>query len=111
MDALRHVAVKIHTVNTHWPDAHKSSYIRHAIREYQIHKSLSTHPNVVALTDVFEIDANSFATVIEYCEGGDLDQYLSLRETRTLPEREAKVILQQVIAGLRYLNDRKTPVM
>jgi serine/threonine protein kinase len=50
-------------------------YNRHALREYNIHKSLD-HPRVVKLHDVFEIDANSFCTVLEYCDGHDLDFYL-----------------------------------
>ena len=31
---------------------------RHALREYNIHKTLH-HPNIVTLYDVFEIDTNS----------------------------------------------------
>jgi len=31
---------------------------------------------IVRLFDVFEIDANSFCTVLEYCDGHDLDFYL-----------------------------------
>lgn len=48
---------------------------RHALREYNIHKSLD-HPRIVKLYDVFEIDTNSFCTVLEYCDGHDLDFYL-----------------------------------
>ena len=48
---------------------------RHALREYNIHKALD-HPRVVKLYDVFEIDPNSFCTVLEYCDGHDLDFYL-----------------------------------
>lgn len=48
---------------------------RHAIREYNIQKKLN-HPRIVRLYDVFEIDANSFCTVLEYCDGHDLDFYL-----------------------------------
>ena len=48
---------------------------RHAIREYNIQKKLN-HPRIVKLYDVFEIDANSFCTVLEYCDGHDLDFYL-----------------------------------
>lgn len=51
------------------------SVLRHALREYNIHKLLD-HPRVVKLYDVFEIDANSFCTVLEYCDGHDLDFYL-----------------------------------
>ena len=32
------------------------------------------HPRVVDFYDVFEIDVNSFATVLEYCRGIDLDE-------------------------------------
>ena len=34
------------------------------------------HPHVVSLVDVLEISNESFATVLEYCEGGDLDSLL-----------------------------------
>jgi serine/threonine protein kinase len=56
---------------------------RHALREYNIHKALD-HPRVVKLYDVFEIDANSFCTVLEYCDGHDLDFYLKQVSTRHL---------------------------
>lgn len=66
---------------------------RHALREYNIHKALD-HPRVVKLYDVFEIDANSFCTVLEYCDGHDLDFYL--KQHKTIPEREARSIIMQV---------------
>jgi serine/threonine protein kinase len=46
--------------------ARKQSFVRHTVREYHIHKALD-HPNVVRLHDVFEIDANTFCTVLDYC--------------------------------------------
>jgi tousled-like kinase len=67
--------VKIHQLNSTWSEAKKSSYVKHAIREYHIHKSLC-HPNIVALRDIFEVDNNTFATVLEMCTGGDLDTHL-----------------------------------
>ena len=45
------------------------------VREYNIHKQLR-HPRIVALLDIFEIDNNTFATVLELCGGGDLDWHL-----------------------------------
>ena len=60
------------------------------------------HPRVVEFYDVFEIDVNSFATVLEYCRGIDLDE--KLKRCRLLPEREARTILMQIVSGLRYLN-------
>lgn len=68
-------------------------FFRHALREYNIHKALD-HPRVVKLYDVFEIDANSFCTVLEYCDGHDLDFYL--KQHKTIPEREARSIIMQV---------------
>ena len=71
----RYVACKIHQLNKDWKDDKKANYIKHALREYNIHKNLQ-HPRIVSLFDVFEIDANSFCTVLEYCDGHDLDFYL-----------------------------------
>ena len=95
------VAVKIHQLNPHWNEAKKSNYTKHATREYEIHKTM-THPNVVKLIDVFEIDHDSFATVLELCEGDDLD--MRLKKMTKLNEREARSILIQVMRGLLYLN-------
>lgn len=99
--AVREVAVKVHQLSSHWSQEKKANYIRHATREYSIHKSLR-HDRVVRLFEVFEIDINSFATVLEYCRGPDLDWVLKSRTT--LPEREARVILMQVLAALHYLH-------
>ena len=71
----RYVACKIHQLNKDWKDDKKANYIKHALREYNIHKNLQ-HSRIVNLFDVFEIDANSFCTVLEYCDGHDLDFYL-----------------------------------
>lgn len=73
---------------------------RHALREYNIHKALD-HPRVVKLYDVFEIDANSFCTVLEYCDGHDLDFYL--KQHKTIPEREARSIIMQVSVHHIYI--------
>ncbi|OSX78177.1 hypothetical protein BU14_0118s0028 [Porphyra umbilicalis] len=105
---LRHVACKIHQLGTYWREEKKRNYIRHATREYRIHKAL-THPRVVQLLDVFEIDASSFCTVLEFCDGGDLDGHLKAR--KTLPEREARSITAQVLAGLLYLSEQPRRVI
>jgi hypothetical protein len=38
------------------------------------------HPRVVRLFDVFEIDSNSFATVLEYCRGAT---HMNMTESNT----------------------------
>eukprot|EP01038_Epipyxis_sp_PR26KG_P005996 gene5996-8255_t len=98
---LKEVAVKIHQLNPTWNEDRKQSYIKHVTREYTIHRDMR-HPRVVQLFDVFEIDINSFATVLEYCKGIDLDE--KLKRNRTLAEKDAKCVFMQIMSGLRYLN-------
>jgi len=95
------VAVKVHQLSQSWTEQRRQSYIRHASREYQIHRQLK-HPNIVELHDVFEISSDAFATVLEYCGGTDLDRLL--KQHSCLPEREARTIVLQVLAALRYMN-------
>lgn len=73
---LREVAVKVHQLSEMWADAKKASYVKHATREFEIHRSLQ-HPHIVPLLDIFELDDDSFATVLELCTGGDLDSFLA----------------------------------
>jgi tousled-like kinase len=82
--------------------------VKHAVREYNIHKSV-VHPKIVQLYDVFEIDENNFCTVLEYCNGPDLDLYLKTQNI--LSEREAKSIIVQIFSGLNYLNQMKRPII
>lgn len=97
----RYVACKVHQLNKDWKDEKKANYIKHALREYDIHKTLD-HPRIVKLFDVFEIDTNSFCTVLEYCEGNDLDFFL--KQHKTIPEKESRSIIMQTVSALRYLN-------
>jgi hypothetical protein len=108
LQEFRLVACKIHQLNSLWSEPKKQNYTKHAVREYNIHKDLN-HPRVVSLFDVFKIDNNSFCTVLEYCDGGDLDIYLKMRNK--LAEREAKAILIQIFSGLKYLNEQKRPII
>jgi tousled-like kinase len=98
---LREVAVKIHQLDSRWPDSKKENYTKHVSREYEIHRSVR-HPRIVSLYDVFEIDNNSFATVLESCEGTDLDTLLKVK--RRLPEQDARAILLQILSGMNYLS-------
>ncbi|CAI8586569.1 unnamed protein product [Vicia faba] len=104
----RYVACKLHGLNAQWSEEKKQSYIRHAIREYNIHKTL-VHPHIVRLWDIFEIDHNTFCTVLEYCSGKDLDAVL--KTTSSLPEKEARVILVQIFQGLIYMNKRTLKII
>ncbi|VDP14284.1 unnamed protein product [Soboliphyme baturini] len=108
LEEQRYVACKIHQVNREWKEDKKANYVRHALREKDIHKTLD-HARVVKLYDVFTIDLNSFCTVLEYCDGNDLDFYL--KQNKSIPEKEARSIIMQVVSALKYLNDIKPPVI
>ncbi|KAG6779795.1 hypothetical protein POTOM_016195 [Populus tomentosa] len=104
----RYVACKLHGLNVQWSEDKKQSYIRHALREYNIHKTL-VHNHIVRLWDIFEIDQNTFCTILEYCSGKDLDAVL--KATPVLPEREARIIIVQIFQGLVYLNKRSQKII
>eukprot|EP01117_Protostelium_nocturnum_P012976 TRINITY_DN4804_c0_g1_i1.p1 TRINITY_DN4804_c0_g1~~TRINITY_DN4804_c0_g1_i1.p1 ORF type:complete len:683 (+),score=211.14 TRINITY_DN4804_c0_g1_i1:73-2121(+) len=108
MDDMQYVACKIHQLNTMWPEKKKENYMKHALRESEIHKSV-VHNRIVRLYDVFEINENSFCTILEYCNGQDLDIYLKTQSFLT--EREAKSIITQIFSGLAYLNELKKPII
>jgi len=98
---LRDVAIKVHEMNMNWSEEKKTNYLKHATRENRIHLCLG-HPRIVKLYEVLEVDRNSFATVMEYCEGPDLEFYLKSR--KRLPEKEARSIVLQILSGLEYLS-------
>jgi tousled-like kinase len=95
------VAVKIHQLDRRWSDTKKANYTKHVSREYDIHRSVQHH-RIVQLLNVFAIDADSFATVLEYSNGTDLDAIL--KECTRLPEVDAKSILLQVLTAMAYLS-------
>lgn len=107
---LRQVACKIQSLSSHWSSEKKANYIRHSVREFKIHRALN-NPRVVKCYDIFEIDNNSFGIVLEYCKGGDLDQYLRNTPNKYLPEKEARSIMIQIFAGLKYLNKIHPPII
>jgi len=105
LQTLREVAVKIHQLDPRWPDSKKENYTKHVAREYEIHRNVR-HARIVSLYDVFEIDNNSFATVLECCQGTDLDTLL--KRKKRLPERQARAILLQILTGMQYLSQPST---
>ncbi|KAL6474826.1 hypothetical protein MHYP_G00158660 [Metynnis hypsauchen] len=104
----RYVAVKIHQLNKNWREEKKENYHKHACREYRIHKELD-HPRIVKLYDYFSLDTDSFCTVLEYCEGNDLDFYL--KQHKLMSEKEARSIVMQIVNALKYLNEIRPPII
>ena len=108
LENCREVAVKIHHFDDNWSDSLKANYIKHALRENETHKDLN-HPRIVSQFDTVEIDNNSFCTILELCSGPDLYMYLKLH--KQVPEKEAKLIVSQILSGLKYLNDRQSKII
>lgn len=75
IEMCREVACKIHHFDDSWSDQVKDDYIKHALRENEIHKELNNR-RVVKHYDTVEIDHNSFCTILELCSGPDLYNYL-----------------------------------
>ena len=96
-----YVACKLHQLNQNWKEEIKDNYIKHTIRENQIHKEIN-HSKIVKHFDTIEIDNNSFCTVLEYCSGPDLATYL--QRNKYIQEKEARIIITQILEGLEYLN-------
>ncbi|XP_054454481.1 serine/threonine-protein kinase tousled-like 2 isoform X2 [Anoplopoma fimbria] len=104
----RFVAIKIHQLNKNWREEKKQNYHKHACREYRIHKELD-HPRIVKLYDYFSLDTDSFCTVLEYCEGNDLDFYL--KQNKLMSEKEGRSIVLQIVNALKYLNQIRPPII
>ena len=96
-----YVACKLHQLNQNWKEEVKDNYIKHTVRENQIHQEIN-HSKIVRHFDTIEIDNNSFCTVLEYCSGPDLATYL--QRNRCIQEKEARIIITQILEGLEYLN-------
>jgi tousled-like kinase len=104
----RYVALKVHHINRDWTAATKSNYLRHAERELEIQRQLD-HPRLTKLYDVFEHNAITFVSVMEFSAGSDLDT--RLKRVKTLKEGDARIIMIQIISGLRCLADQEKPVI
>ena len=60
-----------------------------------------THPNVIMVTEIFE-SVDSYYSVMEYCAGGELFNYIV--EKKRLSENEASFFYYQIISGLEYIH-------
>ena len=59
------------------------------------------HPNVILVAEIFE-SPDSFFSVMEYCEGGELFNFIV--KYRRLSEDEAAFFYYQLINGLEYIH-------
>ena len=69
-------------------------------REFEM-LTLFSHPNVILVAEIFE-SGGSFYSVMEYCEGGELFNYIV--KNRRLSQNEAAFFYYQLINGLEYIH-------
>lgn len=70
-------------------------------REINVLLSIS-HKNIVQTYDIFD-ERDKIFLVLEYVSGGDFFDYMAARTK--LPELPSKVILHQILEGLKYLHE------
>ena len=61
------------------------------------------HPNVILVTEIFE-DIDNFYIVMEYCEGGELFNYIVKK--KRLTEEVASFFFFQIINGVEYIHSK-----
>ena len=69
-------------------------------REFDMLASFN-HPNVILVAEIFE-SASSFYSVMEYCAGGELFNYIV--KNKRLSEEESAFFYYQLVSGLEYIH-------
>ncbi|XP_030042392.1 serine/threonine-protein kinase ULK3 isoform X1 [Microcaecilia unicolor] len=76
--------------------------IENLLTEIKILKAIQ-HPHIVELKD-FQWDNEHIYLIMEFCAGGDLSRFIRTR--RMLPEKVARIFLQQLACALQFLHER-----
>ena len=108
LESLQTVVIKLHQMSPKWDTAMRENYLKHTNRENEVYKHLN-HPHIVKYFDTIDVDSLSFGTVLEYCDGPDLDY--QLKRNGVFNEKAAKHIIKQIIAAVRYLNEQSPKII
>ncbi len=105
---MRYVVCKVHHLNHNWPIHVKENFIKHTNRENDVFKLLN-HPNIVKYFETINMDDYSFCTVLEYCDGKDLDY--KLKQNSYFSEKIAKSFIQKILEVIKYLNEQNPKII
>ncbi|KAF4748626.1 hypothetical protein FOZ63_015117, partial [Perkinsus olseni] len=97
-------ALKIVEVDDGGKDAGSVQRIQEEIRVLRLVRG---HPYVITLRDVDDRGLDSRPTVklvFDLCEGGDL--YERVRQVGNYPNREAKIVLRNLVDGLAFIHSK-----
>uniref|UniRef100_A0A2R8MRY7 Serine/threonine-protein kinase ULK3 n=1 Tax=Callithrix jacchus TaxID=9483 RepID=A0A2R8MRY7_CALJA len=76
--------------------------VENLLTEIEILKGIQ-HPHIVQLKD-FQWDSDNIYLIMEFCAGGDLSRFI--HTCRILPEKVARVFMQQLASALQFLHER-----
>lgn len=108
LERLKFTACKLHTILPHWDNLTKNNYLKYTLREITVFNKLN-HPHIVEYYESFQLENGSLFTILEYCEGKDLDYYL--KRNGRYAEKEAKNIIKQIISALEYLDQQNPKII
>ena len=81
----------------------RNDYLYHLLNsEIDIMKQVE-HPNVIKFIDVIK-SVHNYYLVLEYCDGGDLAEYV---ESHEMPEEKCVEFLKQIISGFKIIRQRR----
>jgi NIMA (never in mitosis gene a)-related kinase len=64
------------------------------------------HPNIVSFWESFSSGANLYI-VMDFADGGDLDQFIKKRRGRNMNEGEVLQLFVQISLAIKHTHDRK----
>lgn len=79
--------------------------INDQLTEARLHMQLKEHPNIVRFFDCFVRD-DTLCIVQEYCDRGDLRQYVALQRAQGVQIREARIrkVVVEVLLALDHIH-------
>lgn len=98
-------AVKVYHRQSPFPNQSLQNYYAMLTREYLMTRKL-THRNVVRTVDLC-MDGDSWCSVMEFCDGGDLFSLLAAykAENKHMTREERNCLFKQLLMGVAYLHD------
>lgn len=76
------------------------------LREVQILK-ICDHPNIVKCREVYQTKKKKLCIVMEYGEGGDLEQKIKSQQGHLFPESQILDWFTQMCLALKHVHDKK----
>ncbi|EGR30134.1 protein kinase domain protein [Ichthyophthirius multifiliis] len=74
-------------------------------KEIEVLKKLK-HPNIACLIEISQ-STNNLYLFLDYCNGGDLNEYILSKELQRLSESESMEFFQQIVNGYQFLYSQK----